>query len=1122
MTLHVHRAERADRLAEALADVLAVPPGDPFALDVVAVPTRGVERWLAQRLAHRLGAGLGEDGVCARVEFPPPAELVARARGHAQDDPWRPERLVWPLLEVIDACAGGDWCAPLGTYLGVVGDVSGTRAGRRFAAARHLARLFDAYGEHRPAMLRAWAVKEDDDGAGAEVPPDLRWQPELWRRLRERVGVPGPAETLPEHCESVAGGGGDLPARLSLFGPTRLATAHLEVLEALAHTREVHLWLPHPSPALWDAVRTAVGAGAGSRRSADPTAGVAAHPLLRSLARDARELQLRLPPPGPGVLDVHHPVTEHAPTTLLERLQDDLRHDRAPVLTDVAGDHSVAVHSCHGVDRQVEVLREVVLGLLADDPTLEPRDVVVMCPDVETFAPLITAAFGGAGEGEHPGHRLQVRLADRALTQVNPLLGVLGTVLDLADARLTASELLDLAESEPVRRRFRFDDDDLERLRTLVSRAGVRWGLDQEHRAAYRLGRVADNTWERGLDRLLVGVAMSGDEQVWLDTALPLDEVDSRDADLVGRLAELVDRVGEVLDRMRGERRDGGGHTGMRSLDGWLDALTLAVDGLTATAPADVWQLTQTRAVLAEVRGSVDDPGDGGPALTLHDVRAVLGDHLAGRPTRANFRTGTLTVATLLPMRSVPHRVVCLLGLDDQVFPRAGSTDGDDVLARDPCLGERDAAAEDRQLLLDAILAATERLVVVHSGADERTNAPRPPAVPVGELLDTLDETVTVGGRPAREHVVHHHPLQPFAARNFSTRAGRPFSFDAAQLAGARALVSGRATPPRFLDGPLPAQTGDGPQDVDLTDLVRFVEHPVKAFLRQRLSLIPRGEQEEPDEALPVDPDGLARWAIGDRLLTDRLAGHDVTACIEAERRRGFLPPGALGRRLLTDLGRQAEDLVRAAAPLRSEPAHDVTVSAALEDGTTVVGTVPGVRGTTLASVTFSRLAPKHRAAAWVQLLALAVADPDQSWSSATLGKGGRGEPPARAVVAGIDPERARAVLADLVALRADGLREPLPLFPKASERYVSDRPRKTTRQAFDAARRTWSGDYGDARDPAHVLVWGSDRTLDEVAGAAAGPGADAGGESTRFGELAVRLWRPLREAESGREEHYR
>jgi exodeoxyribonuclease V gamma subunit len=666
----------------------------------------------------------------------------------------------------------------------------------------------------------------------------------------------------------------------------------------------------------------------------------------------------------------------------------------------------------------------------------------------------------------------------------------------------------------------------------------VRWGLDRSHRAAYRLGKVADNTWERGLDRLLLGVAMSGDEQVWLDTALPLDEVDSRDADLVGRLAELVDRVGEVLDRMKGERSDGAGYKGERSdgavykgersdgggftgeqpLGAWLDALTLAVDALTATPQADVWQLTQTRAVLAEVRGSGSGSGEERPALTLHDVRAVLSDHLAGRPTRANFRTGTLTVATLLPMRSVPHRVVCLLGLDDQVFPRETRTDGDDVLARNPCVGERDAAAEDRQLLLDAILAATERLVVVHSGADERTNAPRPPAVPIGELLDTLDRTASIDGGPARAHVVHRHPLQPFAAAEFSTHAGRPFSFDASQLAGARALLSGRATPPRFLDGPLPASAG--PEEVDLVDLVRFVEHPVKAFLRQRLSLIPRGEEDEPDEALPVDPDGLAKWAIGDRLLTDRLAGHGVTACIEAERRRGTLPPGALGLRLVRSIGRQAEDLVRTATPLWAAPARDLTISAALDDATTVVGTVPGVRGTTLASVTFSRLGAKHRAAAWVQLLALAVAHPDEAWSSATIGKGQEG--PRTETVPRIDPEHARAVLADLVALRAEGLREPLPLFPKSSERYVSDRPRKTTRQSFDAARRSWTGDFGDGRDAAHVLIWGRDRTLDDVAGAPTGPGPDAGGESTRFGELAVRLWRPLREAESGHEEHYR
>ncbi|GAA4843006.1 exodeoxyribonuclease V subunit gamma [Actinomycetospora corticicola] len=1091
MALHVHRAERADTLAEALADVLVTPPEDPFAPEVVAVPTRGVERWLAQRLSHHLGAGAAQDGVCANVRFPSPRELVRLARGLPDDGSWRPERLVWPLLETIDACAGEPWLAPLDTYLGVVGERTGTRAGRRFAAARHLARLFDAYAEDRPAMVRAWAAKDDED-----VPADLRWQPELLRRLRERLGEPNPAETLPGRVTAA-----ELPARVSVFGPTRLSTTELTVLAALADGREVHVWLPHPSPALWAAVR---GAGPVERRREDPTADVAAHPLLRSLARDARELQLRLPA---DAHEVHHPASGAAPATLLEQLQDDLRHDRAPAAIDLAPDESVVVHSCHGPDRQVEVLREAVLGLLADDPTLEPRDIVVMCPDVETFAPLITAAFGGDDAGTaHPGHRLQVRVADRALTQVNPVLGVLGTVLDLADARLTASELLDLAESEPVRRRFRFDADDLERLRVLVARAGVRWGLDRTHRAAYKLGRVAENTWEAGLDRLLVGVAMSGDEQVWLDSALPLDEVDSRDADLVGRLAELVDRVAEVLDRMRGTAADDG-----QPLGAWLDALGWALDALTATVPADVWQLTQARAVLAEVRDTASAAAP--PVLTLHDVRAVLSDHLAGRPTRANFRTGTLTVATLLPMRSVPHRVVCLLGLADQVFPRQRATDGDDVLARDPHVGERDAATEDRQLFLDAVLAATERLVVVHSGADERTGASRPPAVPVGELLDTLDATATVGGRPAREHVVRRHPLQPFAPGNFRTTGGRAFSFDAAALAGARSLVSGRRTRTVFLEGPLPARPST---EVDLADLVKFVEHPVRAFLRQRLSLVARGEEEEPDEALPVAPDALATWAIGERLLADRLAGHDVTACMEAERRRGTLPPGALGVALLRRVGKQAEAIKLVADPLWAEPARDLTVTVPLDGGPTVVGTVSGVRGSTVAAVSFSRLAPKHRAVTWVHLLALAAAHPDGSWSAATIGKGGRDEPTARADITGITPEHARAVLADLVALRAEGLREPLPLFAKVSERYVADRPRRTTKQAFDTARREWSSRFGEANDAAHVLVWGRDRTLDDVAG----PAGEV--ESTRFGELAVRFWKPLREAERGQEEHYR
>src|SRR5690606_32210309 len=391
--------------------------------------------------------------------------------------------------------------------------------GRRYAVARHLADLFASYATHRPGLLTAWrAGSGEPEGRAA----DLAWQAELWRRLRERIGVPSPAERLETACAALRADPGvvALPPRLSIFGPTRLPAEHLAVLDALAEHRDVHLWLPHPSPALWSAV---VVPDEVPLRRTDPTADTPRHPLLGSLGRDARELQLRLPT---RCVDVHHAVERRPPATLLERLQADLRDDRAPdgSFRLRPDDRSVQVHSCHGPDRQVEVLREVVLGLLQDDPTLEPRDVLVMCPDVETFAPLVSACFGLAdGPDAHPGQRLQVRLADRALRQVNPLLDTVSELLELADARATASQLLDLLGTGPVRRRCGLDEADLERLRELVVRSGVRWGLDGAHRAPFHLDGFPQNTWAAGLDRLLLGVAMSGAEHEWLGTALPMD-----------------------------------------------------------------------------------------------------------------------------------------------------------------------------------------------------------------------------------------------------------------------------------------------------------------------------------------------------------------------------------------------------------------------------------------------------------------------------------------------------------------------------------------------------------------------------------------------------------------------
>jgi exodeoxyribonuclease V gamma subunit len=604
VSLHLHRALRADALADGLGRLLAAPLPDPFATELVVVPARGMERWLSQRLSHVLGAGPGGDGVCAAVAFRSPGSLVAEVTGTRDDDPWAPDALAWPLLDVIDAVLGEPWAATLARHLGhgLVGDEADLRMGRRFSVARRLARLFASYAGQRPSLVADWSAGRDTDGCGRPLAADLTWQPELWRRLTARVDGPSPLERQAETVSRLREDpeAHDLPVRLSLFGHTRLSVTEVELLDALAAERDVHVWLPHPSPALW---QTLTGPGGAVDRATDDSHQRVRHPLLSSLGRDTRELQRALSAAAIAT-DEELPLPA-LPDTLLGFLQNDLAADLPrPAGRMVADDdRSVQVHACHGVARQVDVLREVLLGLLADDPTLEPRDVLVMCPDIETYAPLIEAGFGlgdVVGAGGHPAHRLRVRLADRAPGQTNPLLGVATALLDLAGGRAPATQVLDLARAEPVRRRFGFSDDDLDQLDTWARESGVRWAFDAEHRTEFGLGDYVANTWEFGLDRLLTGVALSDDSSAWLDRALPLDDVGSAQVDLVGRLTEYVERLREVTDRL----------TGTRPVDDWLAALDDAVGSLTAVSSVDGWQTGQVQRELGRVRRAASDLGN--------------------------------------------------------------------------------------------------------------------------------------------------------------------------------------------------------------------------------------------------------------------------------------------------------------------------------------------------------------------------------------------------------------------------------------------------------------------------------------------------------------------------------
>jgi exodeoxyribonuclease V gamma subunit len=1141
--LHVHRSARADALADALAGLLAAARGDPFTPEVVAVPTRGMERWLTQWMSATLGARAGRrDGVCANVLFPSPHRLLTDAVATATgidpgDDPWLPERAVWTLLDVVDESLGEPWLADLTSYLGAIDlPADPVRQARRLATVRHLAGLFDRYSLHRPQMLAAWARGDDADAVGAPLPPGGVWQAELWRRLRARIGCPDLAERAERACERLADDPAllELPSRLSLFGLTRIPAGHLQILRALANGRDLHLFLLHPSPALWEKVAGAPPVSAASpRRAADPTIALPANRLLASWGRDAREMQVVLTAPAAGVVDHHH-ASPSAPDTLLGRIQQDVRDDRpapgapepgAPDLRRLLAleDRSIEIHSCHGRARQVEVIRDAILHTLADDPTLEPRDVIVMCPDVETFAPLIQATFG-AGEtayepdgDERPADHappidLRVRLADRSLRQTNPVLGVVAQLLELAAQRLTASQMLDLADRGPVRRRFRLDDEDVTRLQDWISQAGIRWGLDAPHRAPYKLDGLDSGTWRAGLDRLLLGVTMTEDGQRRFAGVLPLDDVDSRSIDLAGRFTELVARVGQAVESL----------SARQSLGDWAESIAEAADALTATAGRDRWQRAELQRVLDEMVAEAG--GSSAPELAPAEVRAFLAQRLEGRPTRANFRTGHLTVCTLLPMRSVPHRVVCLLGLDDAAFPRKALRDGDDLMLDEPHLGERDPRSEDRQLLLDALLAAGERLIVTYTGNDERTNAPRPPAVPVGELLDTIDATARAEAGPARDRVVIRHPLQPFDPRNFTAgviAGAEPWSFDGVALAGARALDGPRSAAPPFLIAPLPARPG---VVVELADLVRFVEHPVRAFMRQRLGISLYAGADDIEDELAVELDALQRWAVGQRLLDARLRGVDERTAILAEIARGTLPPGMLGRPVINELSPIVTAIV-AQADVEAgglgtglTGADPVDVRVTLDDGRLVSGTVNGVSGDVLLTTTFSRVAAKHRLAAWARLLALTATSPERPFAAATVGRGANQDDVRTARIEPLSPDTAgRGILAReqlqiLVDLYDRGLREPLPLFSKTSAAYALAARRG--QDAVAAGAKEWETEWNrehEDRELEHQLIFGGVLTFAEVLAIAprTREAADAWApdEDSRFGRYARRLW---------------
>lgn len=1050
-------------LAAELATWLDGTRADPFSADVVCVPSAGVQRWLTQQLAQRFG-------VCAAIDFQRLdglcAQVLTVVAGVDDLDPWDPGRLIWSVLDLLDEIAARPDCRVLQRHIAA-------EHTRRYVVAEQAARHLHRYATLRPGLMRRWTLGDDVDAAGKPLDDAFRWQAHLWRALQGRMDVPDPAQRLISLADDLRADPQivDVPPRLAVWSPDHLTALHTTVLEALGQDREVVLWLPHSSPQLWHEVAdrwSGERTGALPSRDHDPTATIATNPLLARLGRDSRELQCVVEHkawPSTGVPAEDNADTREETDTLLARVQDAIRRDEAPEVTferspeqgapeqgkperggsEQGGrghdDDSVMFHRCHGLDRQVEVLREVLLGLLADDPTLEPRDIIVQCANMPEVAPLAHAVFTAPPEGSaHPGQALPVRLADHSLREVNPVLHVLASVLELTTGRASRSDLLDLCAAAPVARRFGWGrEGQFEALTELIDAAGVNWGIDATFRSRFRVG-TDQNTWASARDRLLLSLFREDDDRHTAGTAVPVEGVESNETDLVGHFAEFVDRVANLVDTASAQA----------TAAQWVALGHRIIDELTAVAPDDSWQIGHAHGVLADI--SDTRAKDTTALLRSTDAVAMLSEALSGRPTRSAFGTGAITICTLAPMRQVPHRAVVLLGLDDGVFPRAVRPDGDDLVAVHPQIGDPDPRAADRQAFLDAIMSARQRLVVIHSGFDERTNQPVAAAPPVQDLLDTC---VGLGADPAV--ITRRHPLQ---SHGESDLCDPPFSFDEVALASAEAARTEPLTPARpvFDDTPLPAlEHAEGsPIDIELSDLLSFFRHPGKHYLRARGG-ISTWQEDEPSEQLPLESDGLDIFQVSQRLLRGLLAGVDADTLLDVERRRGAVPPRAMGSRSLELAMAKAENILRPLERHRRGPLR--TVTGQVEIGRfRLSGTVGDIHERCIVSATPSTIRGKRRLQGWINLLALTTFQPEP-WEAAIIGsQGSRHQGP-------VAESTARAALRQLLEIHWQGLHRPVLWPPDCGCELIESGGYLGHRSKMYAHDETWQMLIGPARN---------------------------------------------------------
>lgn len=970
----VIQSHRLETLRDLCLQWLATQPLGPMEEEVFLVQSNGIAQWLQMAMASREGQGWG---IAFGVRMLLPARfqwLAYRSVLEAdasvsipETSPYDKSRLRWRLLQLIPSLLDGAAFAPLRHFLGRDPDQR-----KRFQLAERLADLYDQYQVYRADWLYAWQQGENSlitpQGEALPLPHDQLWQAELWRAIRASLAREvrdSDRASIHERFIDAAGKltqatlPTDLPRRLVVFGVSALPQQTVDVLARLAEGgMQVMFCMVNPCQFYWGDLiehRELLAAEYRRQKKTDGQPKVIeeadlhlhAQPLLAAWGKQGRDFL--------HLLDAHDDTSRYAgllqesgiridlfeprpPDTLLGQLQQDILDLRPlaetqghwPVI-DAASDDSLIFHIAHGPQRELEVLHDQLLAAFAADPSLKPRDIIVMVPDVSSFAPYIHAAFGQFEPGT--ARHIPYQVSDREQRRHEPLLLAVEQLLSLPTLRLRVSEVMTLLDVPAIRERFGLEAADLPDLQRWIEGANIRWGLDGSHRVSLDLPDTDLNTWRFGLERMLLGYAIGEADPDGADwqNIVPFDEVAGLEAARIGPLLRFLDRLAEARATL----------AEARSPEAWTRCFHDLLKGLFRQTSNNEQRLLSllTEALDDWLRECRDVAFTEEVPLTIAR-EAWLGRLDADRLSR-RFGGGAVTFATLMPMRAIPFEMVCLLGMNEGEYPRQTTRpDFDLMAAREQYRpGDRSRREDDRYLFLEALLSARSRLYVSFSGRSIRDNSAQPPSVLVGQLRDHIAagwrlaqaSSAETAGTELLEALTTEHPLQPFSRDYFETdHAGNVT--EALDIARSRRFTHASewandespARPPDDLATTLPTWLPDDP--IGLRQLADFLVDPVRELFRQRLKVRFANDAAVALDEEPFDFDpGLDTWSEQDALLQPaarRLEQEpDVTiadalmAVGDQRRRAGNLPDGSLGEAV-------ARDLVNTLSPALTEYRH--------------------------------------------------------------------------------------------------------------------------------------------------------------------------------------------------------